>query len=247
MTTERLQKLLARAGLGSRRRCEDIIRQGRVSVNGKTARLGDSADPEADVILVDGERLRLSQSFTYVMVNKPRGVITAAAAQRQEGRPTVRDLVDLPGRIVPVGRLDADSEGLVILTDDGELVNRLTHPRFEHPKTYRVQVAGRPSEETLAAWRRGVVLDDGRTLPCAVRVLNVEKGTTWLEMVLREGRKRQIRRMGAVMGHPVRRIIRTHIGPLALEDLKPGEWRRLTPDEVARLRAPSPRPARKRR
>ncbi len=236
-TTERVQKILARAGFGSRRACEELIRQGRVTVNGQTARLGDQADPAADVIAVDGERVRAPQAFTYVILNKPRGVVSTVTAQRQETRPTVRDLVNLPGRLYPVGRLDAESEGLVLLTDDGNLANRLTHPRYGHTKTYRVLVNGNPTEETLAAWRRGIVLDGERTLPAEVKPLRVEGNNTWLQMVLREGRKRQIREMCAVMGHPVRRIIRTHIGPLALGNLRPGEWRALTPDEVQHLQA----------
>ena len=244
MAAERIQKLLARAGVGSRRACEELIRQGRVTVNGNVARLGDRADPQTDVIVADGERVRVVSSFTYVMLNKPRGVVSTVSAQPQEARPTVRDLVNLPARLYPVGRLDAESEGLVLLTDDGELANRLTHPRYAHPKTYRVLVAGRPTGETLGAWRRGIMLEGERTLPCEVRTVRAQGGDTWLEFVLREGRKRQLREMCALLGHPVRRLIRTHLGPLALGNLPTGQWRELTDDEVRALRQAGARPAR---
>ncbi|MCZ7545500.1 MAG: rRNA pseudouridine synthase [Anaerolineae bacterium] len=236
MPEERVQKLLARAGIGSRRHCEELIRQGRVTVNGRVVKLGDRADPDADVVIVDGERVRISPTFTYVMLNKPRGVVSTTTAQRQETRPTVLDLVDTPARLYPVGRLDAESEGLVLLTDDGDLANQLTHPRYGHTKTYHVLVSGRPTEETLSAWRRGVVLEGVRTLPADIKVVRVENDNTWLEMVLREGRKRQVREMCAALGHPVRRLVRTHIGPLALGNLRTGVWRELTPEEVAQLK-----------
>jgi pseudouridine synthase len=236
---ERVQKLLARAGKGSRRGCEELISQGRVAVNGKIITLGARADPNRDIIMVDGERVNISAEFTYIALNKPRDVISAVSAQPQENRRTVRELVDVPGHLFPVGRLDAKSEGLILMTDDGALAQRLTHPRYGHEKTYKVLVKGRPTEETLTEWRRGVQLpnDDTPTLPAKVTVLKVEKEGTWLRIVMKEGRKRQIRDVGMVLGHPVWRIIRTHIGPLALGALKPGEWRRLTPDEVSTLRA----------
>ncbi len=238
MTKERVQKLLARAGYGSRRSCEKFIRAGRVRVNGKPIALGARADPNRDTITIDGEQVHLRRSFRYVVLNKPRGVVSTVNPQPQDQRPTVRELVDLPGHLVPVGRLDVESEGLMLLTDDGELVNRLTHPRYEHTKTYRVLVRRKPDEETLDTWRRGVVLPDGyKTLPCEVKLINVHKGSTWLEIVMREGRKRQIREVGRALGHPVLKIIRTHIGPLALGDLKPGAWRKLASHEVRKLQA----------
>jgi 23S rRNA pseudouridine2605 synthase len=232
----RLQKILARAGFGSRRDCEELIRQGRVAVDGQVARLGQKADPDRDRITVDGMPVQVERRRTYVALHKPRGVLSAE--RDGSGRfSTVRDLVPLPGRLFPVGRLDLRSEGLVLLTDDGDLAQRLAHPRFGHEKEYRVLVAGEPDEATLEKWRRGVFLDGRRTALAEVAVIGREKGETWLRVMLREGRKRQIRRVGAMLGHPVRRLIRVRIGPLRLGDLKPGQWRRLTDAEVKALRS----------
>jgi len=213
------------------------------------ARLGDRADPTQDTICVDGAPVQVRLTHTYIAVYKPAGVISTLSDER--GRRTVRDLVPLPGRLVPVGRLDADSEGLMLLTDDGALVNRLTHPRYQTTKEYHVLVVGRPSEATLSRWRRGVILPDvdakthdgGLTAPTQVEVIRVEEderfgeGSTWLRVVLHEGRKRQIRRVAALLGHPVRRLIRVRIGPVRLGTLKPGQWRRLTEREVEALKA----------
>jgi pseudouridine synthase len=244
---ERLQKTLARAGFGSRRACEELIRQGRVRVGGQVAQLGQKADPERDVITVDGNPVRPPRAHTYLAVNKPRGVLSVTADDR--GRRTVRDLVPLPGHLFSVGRLDLWSEGLVLLTDDGELANRLAHPRYEHPKEYAVSVQGHPSSETLDHWRQGIVLDERRTAPAKVSVLSRERDSTLLRVVLREGRKRQIRRVAKLLGHPVRRLIRVRIGPVHLGDLPPGRWRRLTAAEVdalrSDLRARRRRPARR--
>ncbi len=235
MPEERLQKLMARAGLGSRRACEEIIVAGRVMVNGQVATLGMKADPQQDHILVDGEPLQLLQIFTYIALYKPRGVLSTVSAP--DPRPTVRDLVDVPEKVFPVGRLDVDSEGLVLLTNDGELTNRLTHPRYGHEKEYRVLVARRPDEEQLASWRRGVVLEDGyRTAPAQVWVEAPAGKGTWLGVVLREGRKRQIREVGSLIGLPVVKIVRLRIGALQLGNLKPRQWRHLTPQEVAELK-----------
>lgn len=243
---ERVQKLLARAGLGSRRGCEKFIRAGRVTVNGEVIELGARADPDTDEIALDGEPVNVKTDFTYVMLNKPRGVVSTAVSQSQDDRPTVRDLVDLPGRLFPVGRLDVESEGLILLTDDGELTNFLTHPRYGHTKTYRVLMEGQPSESTLTAWRRGVVLPDGtKTQSCKVNIARLERDVTWLKFTLREGHKRQIREMGLVMGHPVKYILRIRLGPLALGDLKPGQWRLLNNDELAKLQALKERSRRK--
>jgi 23S rRNA pseudouridine2605 synthase len=232
----RLQKILARAGFGSRRACEELIRQRRVAVDGQVARLGQKADPDRDRITVDGMPVQVERRRTYVALHKPRGVLSAE--RDGSGRfSTVRDLVPLPGRLFPVGRLDLWSEGLVLLTDDGDLAQRLAHPRFGHEKEYRVLVAGEPDEATLEKWRRGVFLDGRRTALAEVTVIGREKGETWLRVMLREGRKRQIRRVGAMLGHPVRRLIRVRIGPLRLGNLKPGQWRKLTDAEVKALRS----------
>jgi len=229
---ERLQKILARAGYGSRRACEELIAQGRVTVNGKVARLGDKADPYKDEIRVDGERVRKLERPLYIALYKPRGVLSDA----EKGRKSVLDLVPIEGRVYPVGRLDVTSEGLMLLTNDGDLAHRLTHPRYGHEKEYHVLVEGHPSEKTLEKWRRGVYLEGRRTRPATVEVMKQEKDTTWLRVVMREGRKRQIRRIAAMLGHPVRRLIRVRIGPLELGTMKPGQWRHLRPREVRALR-----------
>ncbi len=233
---ERVQKILARAGFGSRRSCEDLIRQGRVTVNDQAVQLGQKADADRDRITVDGEEIQLKKHYTYVALHKPRGVLSDEG-DGSGRRPTVLDLVPLEGHLFPVGRLDLRSEGLILLTDDGDLTYRLTHPKFEHEKEYRVWVEGEPAEATLEKWRNGVFLDGSQTAPAEVSLLRREKGRTWLRVVLHEGRKRQIRRVGAMLGHPVHRLIRVRIGPLRLGDLKVGEWCKLTPDEVRALRA----------
>jgi pseudouridine synthase len=231
---ERLQKVLARAGFGSRRGCEDLIRQGRVFVNGRVAELGQRADPERDQITVDGRSVQAPRSFIYIALYKPQGVLSAERDDSGRFR-TVRDLVSLPGRLYPVGRLDLRSEGLILLTNDGELANLLTHPRYEHPKEYRVDVEGHPANKTLERWRQGVYLDDGRTAPAEISVFSRKKDHTQLHVVLREGRKRQIRRVATKLGHPVRRLVRVRVGPIHLGDLNPGQWRPLDDREVAQL------------
>lgn len=231
---ERLQKILARAGYGSRRTCEAIIAAGRVQVNGKPVRLGDKADPARDRITVDGRPLE-AEATVYVMLYKPRGVLSTV--YEPGGRRTVRDLVDLPGTLYPVGRLDFDSEGLILMTNDGELANRLTHPRYEHEKEYRVLVARHPDAEQLNLWRRGIVLSDGyRTHPADVFVESKFGKGTWLRVILKEGHKRQIREMGRATGLPVVKIIRVRMGSLELGRLKPGQWRYLTEQEVSALK-----------
>jgi 23S rRNA pseudouridine2605 synthase len=232
---ERLQKLMAQAGLGSRRTCEEWITAGRVTVNGRAAVLGSKADPAKDRILVDGNLLKLTEQQVYIAIYKPRGVLTTVSAP--DRRPTVRELVPVSERLYPVGRLDVDSEGLVLLTNDGELANRLTHPRFGHEKEYRVLVARRPDDQQLETWRRGVVLEDGyRTQPCQVFVEDTSGKGAWLRVTMREGRKRQIRETGSILGLPVVKIIRVRIGNLRLGTLKPRAWRRLTEKEVADLK-----------
>ena len=233
---ERLQKFLARAGVASRRRAEELILQGRVTVNDKiVTQLGTKVAPARDEIRVDGERIRSVSEQAYVLLNKPRGILSTMEDKR--GRRALGDLVKIPARLFPVGRLDADSEGLVLLTDDGELANLLTHPRYRHDKEYRVLVNGHPSEKTLAAWRRGVVIDGETTAPARVDVLQKEKDSSWLRIVMHEGRKRQIRRVAALLGHPVRELKRVRLGPLSLGTLEVGQWRYLTAKEIGELEA----------
>ncbi|MCC7361627.1 MAG: rRNA pseudouridine synthase [Anaerolineales bacterium] len=242
---ERLQKLMARAGLGSRRSCEDLIEQGRVTVNGKRAALGQKADPSRDHIAVDGEPLESPERFIYILLHKPRGVVSSLSAQGD--RQTVRDLVPFPGRLYPVGRLDIDSEGLILLTNDGALTDRLTHPRYESEKEYRVLVRGEPRADQLETWRRGVMLEGSRTAPALVQREGRAHGSAWLRLVMHEGRKHQIRDIGRLLGLPVQRLIRVRMGGLALGDLALGQWRELRPEEVKLLRAPAkavPAPAR---
>jgi len=243
---ERLQKIMAHAGIASRRACEELIREGRVAVNGRVAQLGQKADQARDRITVDGRPVRVKRRRTYVALHKPRGVLSDEGDG--SGRlSTVRDLVSLPGRLFPVGRLDLRSEGLILLTDDGEMANRLTHPRYEHTKEYHVYVEGHPDDETLERWRQGVFLDGRLTAPAGVSVLRHGRDHTWLEVVLREGRKRQIRRVATMLGYPVYRLIRVRIGPLHLGNLKPGQWRKLTNAEVKALRSAVRRPQRSKR
>jgi 23S rRNA pseudouridine2605 synthase len=239
---ERLQKLLATANVGSRRAAEALIEQGRVRVNGKTASLGDKADPSIDVIEVDGQRLRFDEAHKiYVALYKPKNVLSTSEPHRGDKRRTVHSMVPFKEHLFIVGRLDADSEGLVVLTNDGELANRLTHPRYRHTKTYRVTVHGLPSAETIARWEAGIHLGEGeKTAPCAVEIVRGSVNGSVLRVTLTEGKKRQIRRVAAVLGHPVTRLIRTHIGQLSVQGLKPGEWRELTARDLAALRTPSP-------
>ena len=228
---ERLQKLMARAGIGSRRKNEMMIKGGRVKVNGVVAKLGDSAEPE-DVILVDGEQI-FFQKYRYIMLNKPKGVLSST--EDTEDRPTVRDLVDVPGHLYPIGRLDMNSEGLILMTNDGMLANRLTHPRYGHTKEYRVWVERKPSQEDLDRWEQGVMLDDEMTLPCKIKVVNDSKYVVEMKITMREGRKRQIRRVASMLGHPVRRLLREKIGTIAMKGVEPGEWRDLTDGELKAL------------
>ncbi len=229
----RLAKHLAHAGVSSRRGAEALVAAGRVTVDGATITDPARDVGAAEVVAVDGRPVVISAHQVVVVLHKPAGVVSTA--RDPHGRPTVVDLVaDVPGRLYPVGRLDADTTGLILLTDDGELAHRLTHPRFEVPKTYRALVAGDAvGERALRALRDGVELEDGRTAPARVRLL----GPHELELELREGRKRQVRRMCAAVGHPVRALDRVAFGPLALGDLPEGAHRRLRPVEVERLRA----------
>jgi 23S rRNA pseudouridine2605 synthase len=235
---ERLQKILARAGYGSRRSCEELISAGRVRVFGQVAGLGDKADAALDQITVDGRPIKTAEELIYVALYKPRGVISTVSDP--ELRTAVRDLVPVEGTLYPVGRLDFDSEGLVLMTNDGDLANKLTHPRYEHEKEYRVLVATHPDGEQLAKWRRGLVLEDGfKTSPADVYVVSKNGKGAWLNVTLREGYKRQIREMGKVTGLPVVRIVRVRIGELRLGNLKPKEWRYLSQQEITALKKPA--------
>jgi 23S rRNA pseudouridine2605 synthase len=230
---ERLQKVLSYAGVASRRKAEEIIRQGRVTVNGKVVtRLGTKVDPGRDEIRVDGERVQVASSHVYVLLNKPRGVLSTMKDQR--GRTALGDLVTIPVRLYPVGRLDVTSEGLILLTNDGELTNLLTHPRYEHEKEYLVLVNGTPSDKTLEVWQRGVMLDGQLTAPARVEVLK-PGDPSLLRIVMREGRKRQIRSVASLLGHPVRELKRVRLGPLQLGALESGQWRYLTAPEIREL------------
>ena len=262
MSEERLQKVLAAAGVASRRACEELMTTGRVRVDGKVVTtLGTKVDPASAAVEVDGRPVRLPQRNVYYKVYKPRGILSDIGGDSR-GRKTVASLLPAGvGRVFPVGRLDLNSEGLVLLTDDGELTNKLTHPRFEHPKTYYVLTGQRPSTDALVQLREGIELEGGRTVPARVDVadglparLILDKGTrqfgaapadgwkrpppekgVWLRFVLREGKKRQIRHMTAAVGIELRRLIRWSTGPVTLEGLQPGMSRQLSPGEVNAL------------
>ncbi|HXE79238.1 MAG TPA: pseudouridine synthase [Vicinamibacterales bacterium] len=240
MAAVRLQKILSMAGVASRRAAEQLIRQGRVSVNGRTVtEPGTRADPSADEIRVDGRRIKGPQRHRYFLVNKPKGYVSTRSDP--QGRPTVIDL--LPGvreHVYPVGRLDFESTGLLLLTNDGDLAARLTHPRHEIEREYRAWVLGEPDARDLERLRRGIVLDGRRTAPAAVEVRDRGRGRragqTLLTFIIREGRNRQVRRMCDAVGHPVVDLERVRIGLLSDARLKPGQARELTPAEVQRLR-----------
>jgi 23S rRNA pseudouridine2605 synthase len=227
----RLNAYLARAGVASRRRSDELILAGRVRVNGEPGQLNTVVGAH-DVVEVDGERVVL-QKLAYVLLHKPVGVLTTASDPH--GRPTVVDLVSHPARVVPVGRLDADTTGLLLLTNDGELAHRLAHPRYGVSKVYEVDVDGSPSEAELTRLRDGIELEDGLTAPADVHRL----GPSRLELTLHEGRKHQVKRMCEAVGHPVRRLHRVRYAGLGLDGLSPGEWRALTSSEVTTLRRAS--------
>jgi pseudouridine synthase len=232
---ERLQKWLAAAGISSRRGAEQLIREGRVAVNGQVVReLGRRIDPQRDRVAVDGRRVESREPQRYYLLHKPRGVVSSA--REASARRTVVDLIGARERLYPVGRLDVQSEGLVLLTNDGALAHALLHPSFEVPRVYRVSLDGMVADETLARLAAGVVLDEGeRTRPCEVRLLDRGAGRSKLEICLTEGRRRQIRRMCEALGHRVRRLVRVQFGPLRLGGLRPGQWRSLRPGERAAL------------
>jgi 23S rRNA pseudouridine2605 synthase len=223
----RLNAYLARAGVASRRRADELIKTGRVRVNGEPGQLNTFVG-RGDTVEVDGEPVA-AQRPTYVLLHKPAGVVTTA--RDPQGRPTVVDVVGIPERVVPVGRLDVDTTGALLLTNDGPLSHRLAHPRYGVEKTYEVEVEGRPDEKALERLARGIELEDGLTAPARARRL----GPSRIELTIHEGRNRQVKRMCEAIGHPVRRLHRAAYAGLALEGLEPGRWRELEPSEIERL------------
>ena len=236
MGAERLQKILSRAGITSRRKAEKLILQGRVSVNGKiVSELGAKAVLGKDDICLNGKAIKAETEKVVVALFKPRSYVTTL--DDPQGRPTVVDLLrSISERVYPVGRLDYDAEGLLLMTNDGELAHRLQHPRYKVPKTYLVKVRGHPPEEALALLQQGINLEDGITAPAELHILEDDKKATWLTLTLREGRNHQVKRMCAAVGCPVLRLRRTKIGPIDLGNLQPGRSRRLKAGEVRALR-----------
>ena len=232
---QRLQKLMSAAGHCSRRQAEELLRQGRVEVNGRTAAIGDQADPEIDQVCVDGSPLAKKTTERVLLLNKPPGVISSC--HDPQGRETVLDLIppDLRQGLHPVGRLDADSRGALLLSNQGDLTLKLTHPRYAHSKTYRVTLSGTPSRSRLQRWRQGVELDGSRTLPASVTLLHSQGDHSVLEVILREGRNRQIRRIASLLGYAVLDLQRVAIGGLALGSIEEGCWRELSRQEWRRL------------
>jgi 23S rRNA pseudouridine2605 synthase len=231
--SERLQKFMAQAGIGSRRHCETLIQAGRVSINGATAELGVSVDPLADRVLLDGKPIRAREKLLYLMLNKPTGVLSSTKSQGEF--PTVLDMLRIEERIYPVGRLDVDSQGLVLLTNDGELTYHLTHPKYETEKEYRVQLNRVPAVRDLDVWRGGLYVPGlGRTSPAEVKVDSVDD-KPWIRVVMHEGKNREIRRVADTLGYQVRRLIRVRIGTLRLGGLPEGSWRHLMREEVSAL------------
>jgi 23S rRNA pseudouridine2605 synthase len=237
MTQERLQKILAQAGYGSRRSCEDFITAGRVRVNGQIASLGQKADSASDKITLDGKPIAAAEALIYIALHKPRNILSTIETEKGDGRRTVRDLVDVAGHFYPVGRLDYESEGLVLMTNDGELTNRLTHPRYGHEKEYRVLLAKRPDRDQIETWKRGVVLEDGyKTQPVDIRYEESQGKGAWVRVIMQEGHKRQIRETCKQLALPIVRIVRIRIGTLRLSNLKARQWRYLTTTEVNDLK-----------
>jgi 23S rRNA pseudouridine2605 synthase len=235
---QRLQKVLSQAGIASRRAAEKLIAEGRVSVNGETIReMGVKADPAVDDIRVDGRRVKSAERPRYILLNKPKGYVTTRSDPQR--RPTVIDLLNVREYVYPVGRLDYDTEGLLLLTNDGDLAAKLTHPRHGVERTYEARVAGMPDRDALERLRNGIPLDGHRTLPAQASLLNERRrdGDGILLLTIREGRNRQVRRMCEAVGHPVKELRRVRIGPIADRGLKVGQWRELRLREVEKLKS----------
>jgi 23S rRNA pseudouridine2605 synthase len=240
MPLERVQRALARAGFGSRRTAEELIAQGKVRINGKVATLGDKVDPTVDEVELEGVKVNLDPSMRYFALHKPVGVLTTM--HDPQGRADIRSFLPPDGpRVFPVGRLDRDTEGLLVLTNDGDLANRLMHPRHGVEKEYLAEVEGAPTARHLSSLRAGVDLDDGPAKPARVRLIDARGGRGQLRLVMTEGRKREVRRMLAAVGLPVTRLVRTRVGPIQLGRLRPGELRELSPEEVRGLAAAADR------
>lgn len=230
----RLQRYLAACGLASRRHAEELIESGSVAVNGVTAKLGDNVDPETDVVTCDGQVLRI-EAHVYLVLNKPKGTVTSATDP--QGRKTVLECVqDVPVRVFPVGRLDFDVEGALLFTNDGELAHRLMHPRYKIDKVYLARVRGEVRRAALAQFAKGILLDDGMSAPAAAAVVNTRDDVTLLRLTLHEGKKREVKRMCEAVGHPIRELHRVSIAGINVKGLRPGQWRYLTPREIASLR-----------
>lgn len=232
---ERIQKIIAKCGIASRRKAEEMILEGLVRVNGVPATIGMKADLERDYIKVNGKLIGSPQTKVYLIFNKPVQCLTAT--NDEEGRPTVMDFLRrIKIQVFPVGRLDYNSEGLLILTNDGELANAVLHPKNKIPKTYRVKVDGFPDDQDIMKLEKGIMLDDGITAPAKVKLVKKLRANSWMDIIIYEGRKRQVRRMFERIGHSVSKLVRTRINGLSLGDLKPGEYRYLTAEEVAKLK-----------
>ncbi|MEK7851395.1 MAG: pseudouridine synthase [Deltaproteobacteria bacterium] len=233
---ERLQKIIAQAGVASRREAERLILEGKVTLNGKVVReLGTKADPDREHIKVNGKLITRPEPKAYLILYKPRGYVTTTSDP--EGRPTIMELLDkVKGRVFPVGRLDYDTEGLILCTNDGELAHKLQHPRHEVPKTYFAKVEGVPMPDEITKLRKGIKLEDGMTAPANVKLIRKVEANSWLEIIIHEGRNRQVKRMCEAIGHSVIRLKREGLAFLTLGDLKPGEFRHLTAEEIKKLK-----------
>jgi 23S rRNA pseudouridine2605 synthase len=231
----KVQKILSEMGVASRRKAEDLIREGRVTINGHSAQIGERANPSTDHIKVDGRRVSLPPPKIYILLNKPKGIVTTT--DDPEGRKTVLDLLQINNpRLFPVGRLDYDAEGLLLLTNDGELAHYLSHPSFRIPRTYQVKVKGKPTAAEIYRVSRGISLEDGLTAPCRVALLRATEENIWVEMVLYEGRNRQVKRMWEKLGYPVLKLKRVGLAGLSVGKLHPGDYRSLRPGEVQKLK-----------
>lgn len=239
----RLQKYMAECGVASRRKSEELIEMGKVKVNGHIAHIGDKINPKKDIVTVKGKKIIKEEKLYYLMLNKPRGYVTTVSDEL--GRKTVMDLIDIKARVYPVGRLDKDSEGLLLLTNDGSFANALTHPKHNYAKVYRVTVRPSVNDEILDRLRNGIEIDGRKTAPCDVNIITQEEGRVVLEFILREGRNRQIRKMCEAVELQVARLKRISIGPVKLGMLQTGKYRQLTDNEVRKLMRSSNPPTQK--